>query len=178
MAYLVYYPLDRKLKKKIEEDFKKYDKKIYYKLLNELNKIKEIGANYIHDKMKQETHLPHSKKSIDRIEPNLYELRIPKRRKGGVFRVYLTIFPDSRRVMMLDAEYKTQTQPERLEEAKKRSKKLKEEAEWRGSGNEKLERNSAKRRTGSLRDKAKDRRGRISSFPDGHHRPGCKAESR
>lgn len=131
MGYLVYYPLDSRLKKKIEEDFKMHNKRKYFKLLNELNKINEIGAEYIRDKMRQEVNLPHSKKSIAKLEPNFFELRVPKQSKGGVYRVYLTIFPDGMRVMVLDAEYKTQTQPGRLEEAKKRLELLRKEADWK-----------------------------------------------
>ena len=137
MGYLYYYPLDdegnidNKLKKMVEKEFKKLDKKKHLKLLNELNKINKIGALYIFDKQKQEKNMPHSKKSIVHIEPNLYELRVPKQSRSGVFRVYITIFPDGKRVLILDAEYKTEKTPQRLKEAQKRLNRLRKEADWK-----------------------------------------------
>ena len=135
MGYIRYFPDDdspssRKLKKVIEEDFKRKDKKNHLKLINKLNQMDKIGASYVFNVLKEERNLKHSKKTIAVLRENLYELRVPKQKKEGVFRIYFTIFPDKEKIMILEAEYKTEKEPKRLKCAESKLKRLKKEANW------------------------------------------------
>lgn len=135
MGYLRYFPDDdshssKKLKKIIEEDFKRIDKKNFLKLKAKLRQLDEVGASYVLEIIKEERRLPHGKKTIVMLEKNFYELRIPKQKKEGVFRIYFTIFPDKTKIMVLDAEYKTEREPRRLNSAKSKLRKLREEGIW------------------------------------------------
>ncbi|RLB33581.1 MAG: hypothetical protein DRH12_18245 [Deltaproteobacteria bacterium] len=136
MGYIRYFPEDnteksKKLKEMIEEDFRKLNKKFHKKLKAYLNYMNEEGASYVFEKMKEERGCKHSNKTIVEIDANFYELRVPKQSKMGVFRVYFTIYPDRQRIMILDAEYKTEKKPKRLESAKRKLDLLRKEVGWK-----------------------------------------------
>ncbi|SHH27615.1 hypothetical protein [Thermosipho atlanticus] len=135
MGFIRYFPDDNssssnRLKKLIEEEFKNKNKKLFKRLEVELAKMDLIGADYIFSVLEEERGFNNKKKKIVVLESNFYELRVPKQSKEGVFRVYFTIFPDNKKIMILDAEYKTEKEPKRLEPARNKLKRLKKEAGW------------------------------------------------
>jgi len=66
-------------------------------------------------------------KQLYKLEGQLHEMRIPIKRRGGVVRIYFCYNPeDSLNLILLDAELKHKTKPERLDNAKKRLKQYQE----------------------------------------------------
>ncbi|HQL06034.1 MAG TPA: hypothetical protein PLU33_12950 [Treponemataceae bacterium] len=58
---------------------------------------------------------------MEKLDGHLHEMKIPKKRPGGVVRIYFCYNPeDSLNLILLDAELKHKTKPERLDNAKKR----------------------------------------------------------
>ncbi|QTA38520.1 hypothetical protein JYK00_03085 [Thermosipho ferrireducens] len=104
---------------------------MYRKLKAKLFQLDKIGADIVYTILEEEQCLSHKNKTIVRLGDNFYELRIPKQSKEGVFRVYFTIFPDNERIMILDAEYKTEKEPKRLKAAQNKLERLIKEVGWK-----------------------------------------------
>lgn len=100
----------------IEKDLKK--RHDLYSLVNKfLKRIKQTECLDEYYKTKQ----------LYKLEGQLHEMKIPKKRPGGVVRIYFCYNPeDSLNLILLDAELKHKTKPERLDNAKKRLKQYQE----------------------------------------------------
>ena len=100
----------------IEKDLKK--RHDLYSLVNKfLKRIKQTECLDEYYKTKQ----------LYKLEGQLHEMRIPIKRRGGVVRIYFCYNPeDSLNLILLDAELKHKTKPERLDNAKKRLKQYQE----------------------------------------------------
>jgi hypothetical protein len=96
----------------IEKDLKK--RHDLYSLVNKfLKRIKQTECLDEYYKTKQ----------LYKLEGQLHEMRIPIQRRGGVVRIYFCYNPEnSLELILLDAELKHKTEPERLDNAKKRLK--------------------------------------------------------
>ena len=100
----------------IEKDLKK--RHDLYSLVNKfLKRIKQTECLDEYYKTKQ----------LYKLEGQLHEMRIPIQRRGGVVRIYFCYNPEnSLDIILLDAELKHKTKPERLDNAKKRLKQYQE----------------------------------------------------
>ena len=95
------------------KDLSKYHKDVFEKVRAFLTKLK--GAARLQDYITAE--------EIYRFPgADLYEMRIPKQRRGGVFRIYFCPSLEegkTNELILLDAEFKHKKEPMRLDSARK-----------------------------------------------------------
>lgn len=98
------------------KDLSKYHKDVFEKVRAFLTKLK--GAERLQDYITAE--------EISRFPgTDLYEMRIPKQRRGGVFRIYFCSSLEegkTNELILLDAEFKHKKEPMRLDSARKKLK--------------------------------------------------------
>ncbi|KLO24775.1 hypothetical protein [Marinitoga sp. 1155] len=140
--YLYYFPIyndedKNRIKKEVEENFKnKGSKSSYKKLKLFLININKGGRKYILKLIDEEKFKTHKNKKIAHIDDynnfSLYELRIPPQSRTGVFRVYLTFYPEkfylNNNVIILEAEFKTEKKAKKIESAYNNLKSLVDDA--------------------------------------------------
>jgi len=99
-----------KVQRFIEKDLKKYPD-LQLRVRAFLVSVKKVDALEIY----------YTSVEIVKLGGGLLEMRIPPKRRGGVVRIYFCLNPeDSQELILLDAELKHETEPDRTDIAKKR----------------------------------------------------------